>query len=77
MRLGQLKVDFMPDDEAILGFNNRWYATGIEMAQPYILDAGPEITVLTPPIFIATKLEAFGEAATTIYTLVAMRRTCC
>jgi len=50
---------------------------GLKMAQPYILDAGPEITVLTPPIFIATKLEAFGEAATTIYTLVAMRRTCC
>jgi hypothetical protein len=25
MRLGDLKVDFMPDDEAILGFSNRWY----------------------------------------------------
>jgi predicted nucleotidyltransferase len=59
MRLGRLKVDFMPDDEAILGFSNRWYATGIETAQPHILDAGLDIKVLTPPIFVATKLEAF------------------
>ena len=59
MRLGRLKVDFMPDDEAILGFSNRWYATGIETAQPHILDAGIDIKVLTPPIFVATKLEAF------------------
>lgn len=59
MRHGRLKVDFMPDDEAILGFSNRWYATGIETAQPHILDAGLEIRVLTPPVFVATKLEAF------------------
>ncbi|MDH6298017.1 hypothetical protein CFBP5507_25410 (plasmid) [Agrobacterium salinitolerans] len=59
MRLGRLKVDFMPDDEAILGFSNRWYATGIETAQPHILDTGLDIKVLTPPIFVATKLEAF------------------
>lgn len=32
MRLGDLKVDFMPDDENILGFSNRWYAKGIETA---------------------------------------------
>ena len=25
MRLGNLKVDFMPDDPDILGFSNRWY----------------------------------------------------
>ena len=59
MRLGSLKVDFMPDDEKILGFSNRWYATGIDTAQPHSLDDGLEIRVLTPPIFVATKLEAF------------------
>lgn len=32
MRLGELKVDFMPDDPKILGFSNRWYAKGIESA---------------------------------------------
>ena len=25
MKLGDLRVDFMPDDESILGFSNRWY----------------------------------------------------
>lgn len=32
MRLGDLKVDFMPDDPDILGFSNRWYSKGIETA---------------------------------------------
>lgn len=68
MRLGRLKVDFMPDDEAILGFSNRWYATGIETAQPHILDTGLDIKVLTPPIFVATKLEAFqGRGNNNLY----------
>lgn len=59
MKLGELTVDFMPDDEAILGFGNRWYARGIETAETYALQDGPEIRVLTPPLFIATKLEAY------------------
>ena len=29
MRLGELKVDFMPDDASILGFTNRWYRTAV------------------------------------------------
>jgi hypothetical protein len=37
MRLGELKVDFMPDDETILGFSNRWYAAALEGAQDYQL----------------------------------------
>lgn len=59
MRLGDLKVDFMPDDEAILGFSNRWYAKGIETAVLYELPSGLEIKCLTPPLFVATKLEAY------------------
>lgn len=59
MRLGLLKVDFMPDDENILGFSNRWYAQGIETATLYPLTESLEIKVLTPALFIATKLEAF------------------
>ncbi len=61
MRLGPLKVDFMPDNEAILGFSNRWYATGIETAVTRTLADDLEIRVLTPAIFVATKLEAFEE----------------
>ncbi|MGD9844736.1 MAG: hypothetical protein AB7F39_03560 [Variibacter sp.] len=59
MRLGELKVDFMPDDEAILGFSNRWYAKGIETAVETSLDGAITIRRLTAPLFIATKLEAY------------------
>lgn len=59
MRLGDLKVDFMPDDEAILGFSNRWYAKGIETAVTFKLTDALDIRHLTPELFIATKLEAY------------------
>ncbi|MGO7419677.1 hypothetical protein ACCT09_06495 [Rhizobium ruizarguesonis] len=59
MRLGKLKVDFMPDDAAILGFTNRWYAEGIETAAQHQLSDHLSILVLTPALFLATKLEAF------------------
>lgn len=59
MRLGSLKVDFMPDDEHILGFSNRWYALGLKTATDFALNAEITIRILTPPLFVATKLEAF------------------
>jgi predicted nucleotidyltransferase len=59
MRLGSLKVDFMPDDEAILGFSNRWYRAGIETAEPHRLSERFTIRRLTPALFLATKLEAW------------------
>ncbi|WP_353816526.1 hypothetical protein [Mesorhizobium sp.] len=49
----------MPDDEAILGFSNRWYATGIATAVPEQLEEALEIRRLTPQLFVATKLEAY------------------
>lgn len=60
MRLGQLKVDFMPDDPTVLGFSNRWYAKGIETATQHQLSVDLTIQVLTPPLFLATKLEAYA-----------------
>lgn len=59
MRLGLLKVDFMPDDEAILGFTNRWYAMGIETAVQHTIAKDLTIRHLTAPLFVATKLEAY------------------
>lgn len=59
MRLGELIVDFMPDDENILGFSNRWYALGIETAVSHQLTDELEIKHLTAPLFVATKLEAY------------------
>ncbi|MDV3257057.1 MAG: hypothetical protein LOX97_04590, partial [Sphingomonas sp.] len=60
MRLGDLKVDFMPDDPNILGFSNRWYKEGIYTAVKYALPSGRVIKHLTPQIFLATKLEAYA-----------------
>lgn len=59
MRLGDLKVDFMPDDESILGFSNRWYAKGIETAITCFLTDTLNIQRLTPELFVATKLDAY------------------
>ena len=61
MRLGNLKIDFMPDDPDILGFSNRWYKDGIYTAVRYRLPSGRAIRHLTPALFLATKLEAYGE----------------
>jgi len=59
MRLGNLKVDFMPDDPDILGFSNRWYKRGIQTSIQYALPSGLKIRHLTAPLFLATKLEAY------------------
>lgn len=59
MRLGNLKVDFMPDDPAILGFSNRWYERGIQTSVQYALQSGQTIRHLTAPLFLATKFEAY------------------
>jgi|tagenome__1003787_1003787.scaffolds.fasta_scaffold20502611_2 predicted nucleotidyltransferase len=59
MRLGDLKVDFMPDDADILGFSNRWYGRGIETAVTVALTDELNIRRLTPELFVATKLDAY------------------
>ncbi len=51
-------VDVMPVDEPILGFSNRWYPTALVTAR--VLDlAEHRVRVVTPALFVATKLEAF------------------
>ena len=59
MRLGNLKIDLMPDDANILGFSNRWYRSAIENAEPCPLSESITIKLLSPVYFIATKLEAW------------------
>lgn len=49
----------MPTDATILGFGNRWYPTAIATASTLRLGANLDIRVVTPPLFIATKIEAF------------------
>ena len=56
---GEILVDLMPTAEGILGFHNRWYELAVDTAQPYLLPDGTRIKLVTAPVFIATKFEAF------------------
>lgn len=60
-RLGDLKVDVMPTDENILGFSNRWYPDAIRHAQLIALPSGRQIRLISPPLLLATKIEAFYD----------------
>jgi hypothetical protein len=57
-RYGALIVDVMPTDAAVLGFSNRWYPEAIDTATTIGI-AGRPVRLVTPALFIATKLEAF------------------
>ena len=59
MMLGDLRVDFMPDDPSILGFSNRWYPAATKTAMRYELTEDLYIKLVTPAYFLATKLEAY------------------
>lgn len=58
-RLGDLQVDFMPDDEDALGFTNRWYKAALQTAQLYTITEHINIRLVTSIYFLATKFEAF------------------
>ncbi len=52
-------LDVMPTDERILGFGNRWFGEAIRSAELVRLPSGDAIRLVTSPLFLATKLEAF------------------
>lgn len=54
-------VDLMPSEEGVLGFHNRWYPLAIRTAERVRLPDGQEINLVSPPVFIATKIEAFKD----------------
>ena len=60
-RIGAFQVDIMPSDQSIMGFANRWYPVVVETAGPCKLPSGSEVTLISPPLFLATKLEAFHD----------------
>lgn len=60
-RYGNLEVDLMPMDSDILGFANRWYPLAVQTAHEVILPAGMTIRLISAPVFLATKFEAFAD----------------
>jgi predicted nucleotidyltransferase len=53
------QLDIMPADERVLGFGNRWFDEAIRTAELTQLPGGHSIRLVTSPLFLATKLEAF------------------
>lgn len=51
-------LDVMPTDPKILGFANRWYPNAVQHAHERSID-NVRIRFVSPPYFLATKLEAF------------------
>lgn len=58
-RHGNLILDVMPLDAAILGFSNRWYAPALHAAVNASLPGGLTIRAISAPYFLGTKFEAF------------------
>jgi hypothetical protein len=52
-------LDLMPSEPGILGFHNRWYPLVVQTAQRVVLPNGQVIRLITAPLFVATKFEAF------------------
>jgi predicted nucleotidyltransferase len=51
----------MPTDKEILGFSNRWYPEAMRDAQTVALPSGRAIRLISPPLLLATKIEAFYD----------------
>ena len=60
-RAGGALLDVMPTDRAVLGFGNRWYDEAVRTASMWQLPSGTVIRLISAPVFIATKLEAFAD----------------
>ncbi|MCK9363711.1 MAG: hypothetical protein M0P74_08965 [Syntrophales bacterium] len=54
-----IKIDIMPTQEEILGFYNRWYLPAIKNADLIELENELTIKLVSPPYFLATKIDAF------------------
>ena len=60
-------VDIMPQYPANLGMNTRWFPEVISLAISKDLGDGCSAKVVSPPLFLATKLEAFKDRGKSDY----------
>ncbi len=54
-------VDILPKDSAALGMNSNWFHEVLAHSQNVDLGEGCKARVITPALFLATKLEAFKD----------------
>jgi len=58
-KIKNVTVDVIPTTDIAMGFTNIWYTEGFKNAMLYTIDNSCVVKILSPPFFIATKLEAF------------------
>lgn len=62
-----VKVDVMPTEISVLGFTNRWYSQGITKLEKTTLPSKREISILSLPYYIGSKIEAFKQRGNNNY----------
>lgn len=50
----------MSMDNAVPGFRNRWYGEAVRRAVTHVLSRGTSIRLLSAPVFIVSRREAFA-----------------
>jgi hypothetical protein len=55
-----ITLDVMPVDDAILGFGGAWHRRALEHRESYQLAGGRQISIVSAPYFLITKMEAFN-----------------
>jgi len=55
------RVDVLPVEASPVGMNTRWFREVVEFSLPKSLGDGCEIDVVSAPVFIATKFEAYRD----------------
>ncbi|MBA3773480.1 MAG: hypothetical protein H0X13_13605 [Ramlibacter sp.] len=67
---GSLILDVMPSSKSILGHStNQWYPAAVATAQFAELPSGQRIRLITAPLFLATKFDAFHNRGEGNYLL--------
>lgn len=63
-RCGEVIVDLMPTSPDVLGFGNRWYSRAVELSETVELPNGQRLQLISAPVFLLTKFDAFRSRAT-------------
>ena len=65
--LNGVMLDLVPSQPGILAFHNRWYPMVVKTATWVKLSNGQEIPLISAPLFLATKFEAFHSRGNNDY----------
>ena len=60
-KVKDILIDVMPTEEAILGFSNRWYLSGLKAREKRVLPSGTAISIFPLAYYLASKFEALNN----------------